>query len=204
MRKIFRFLTFIFIISILLTGCHKKTVTLADDTWYVVDNNWILMLYEEAEQENYKNLITQLKGNGDVLKSVIEQLQEMEHGAKTENALGVACLRLRNFDDAERHLKAALDLSVTKEEKACALTNLSECCLYQDKRDEVDRYKEEAYEKDISDPMKRLILDTNMLKKKYLNSELSYKLVIKTAKKLIKRERKLLGSNQAIFAWILC
>ena len=73
----------------------------------------------------------------------------MEHDAKTENALGVAYLRLRKFDDAERHLKAALDLSVTEEEKACALTNLSECCLYQDKRDEVDCYADEAYEKDI-------------------------------------------------------
>lgn len=31
----------------------------------------------------------------------------MEHDAKTENALGVAYLRLRKFDDAERHLKAA-------------------------------------------------------------------------------------------------
>ncbi len=165
MRKCFKYLAFIFIISILLTGCHKRTLTLADDTWYIVDNNWILMLCEEAEQENYKYLVTQLKGNGDVLKSVIEQLQGLERDAKTENALGVAYLRLRKFGDAELHLKAALDLSVTEEEKACALTNLSECCLYQDKRDEVDRYAEEAYEKDISDPMKRLILDTNMLKR---------------------------------------
>ena len=38
-----------------------------------------------------------------------------------------------------------------------------------------------------------------MLKKKYLNSELSYKQVIKTAKKLIKRERKLLGSNHYLW-----
>ncbi|MBE5978392.1 MAG: tetratricopeptide repeat protein [Paenibacillaceae bacterium] len=189
MRKIFPFLAFIFIISIMLTGCHKKTVTLADDTWYIVDNNWILMLCEEAEQENYKGLVSQLKGNGDVLKTVIEQFQGMERDAKTENALGVAYLRLRRFDDAERHLKAALDLSVTEEEKACALTNLSECCLYQDKIDEVDRYAEEAYEKDISDPVKRLILDSNMLKKRYLNSEISYKQVIKTAKKLIKQEK---------------
>lgn len=196
MRKIFPFLAFIIII--LLTGCHKSTVTQADDTWYIVDNNWILMLCEEAEQENYKGLVTQLKENGDVLNSVIEQLQGMERDAKTENALGVAYLRLRKFNDAERHLKAALDLSVTEEEKACALTNLSECCLFQDKIDEVDRYAEEAYEKDISDPVKRLILDSNMLKKKYMNSEISYKQVIKTAKKLIKQERKLLGSNQAI------
>ena len=118
-------------------------------------------------------MVKQLKGNGDVLKSVIAQLQGMERDAKTENALGVAYLRLKKFDDAERHLKAALDLSITEEEKACALTNLSECCLYQDKLDEVDRYAEEAYEKDISDPVKRLILDSNMLKKRYLNNEIS-------------------------------
>ncbi|MDK2811472.1 MAG: hypothetical protein PWR27_2181, partial [Petroclostridium sp.] len=93
MRKCFKYLVFIFIISILLTGCHKRTLTLADDTWYIVDNNWILMLCEEAEQENYKSLVIQLKENGDVLNSVIEQLQEIERDAKTENALGVAYLR---------------------------------------------------------------------------------------------------------------
>ncbi len=103
MRKCFKYLAFIFIIIILLTGCHKRTVTLADDTWYIVDNNWILMLCEEAEQENHKGLVTQLKGNGDVLKSVIEQLQGMEHDAKKENASGVAYLRLRKFEDAKRN-----------------------------------------------------------------------------------------------------
>ena len=97
MRNCFKYLAFIFIISILLTGCHKKMVTLADDTWYIVDNNWILMLCEAAEQENYKCIVKQLKGNGNVLKSVIAQLQEMEHDAKTENALGVAYLRLRKL-----------------------------------------------------------------------------------------------------------
>ena len=96
-----------FILALNSEGCHIRMVTLADDTWYIVDNNWILMLCE-----------------------VIEQLQGMKRESKSEDALGVAYLCLRKFDDAERHLKAALDLTVTEEEKACALTNLSECCLY--------------------------------------------------------------------------
>ncbi len=198
MKTCFQYFVFAFIISILLIGCHKKTVTLADDTWYIVDNNRILMLCEEAEQEAYKALVIQLKGNGDALNSAIEELQGMKKDAKVVNAIGVAYLRLRKFDDAECYLEAALDLSVTEEEKACALTNLSECCLYQYKRDEAFRYAEEAYEKDITDPVKRLILNSNMLMEKYLKDDIDLRKTIKEGKKLLKEEKKNLGSNQAI------
>lgn len=198
MKKYLKYFIFILIISVILIGCHKKAVILPDDTWYIVDNNTILMLCEDVEQEPYKTLITQLKGNGDTLKSTIEELKGMKNDVKIENALGVAYLRLRKFNDAERYLESALNLSVTEEQKACVFTNLSACYLLQDKSNEAYNYSEQAYETNISDSEKRLILNSNMLMEKYINNETDYKKIIQEAKKLIKEEKKIFGSNEQI------
>lgn len=199
MNKYIKYYVFVLIIGIILTGCHKNTVTLTDDTWYIVDNNTILMLCEDAEQEPYKTLVTQLKGNGDALRSSIEKLTEMKSDVKTENALGVAYLRLRKFEDAKRYLETALNLSVTEEQKACVLTNLSAYYLFQGKSNEAYSYSEQAYKTNISDSIKRLILDSNMLMVRYIkNTETNNKKTIKEGKKLIKEEKKLLGCNKEI------
>jgi len=68
------------IVAIFLTGC-KKEVKLTDDTWYIVDDYGILMLTKATNDENNKDLMIQLKGNGDSLKRAIHTLEKMNQDA---------------------------------------------------------------------------------------------------------------------------
>lgn len=58
-----------------LTGC-KKEVKLTYDTWYIVDDYGILMLTKATNDETNKDLMIQLKGNGDSLKKAIDTLEK--------------------------------------------------------------------------------------------------------------------------------
>ncbi|MTK06699.1 MAG: hypothetical protein F8N38_06415 [Hungatella sp.] len=95
MRRL-KFILFTCIIAIFLTGC-KKEVKLTDDTWYIVDDYGILMLTKATNEETNKDLIIQLKGNGDTLRKAIDSLEKTNQDAKVNNNIGVGYLRLRNF-----------------------------------------------------------------------------------------------------------
>lgn len=192
-----RFILVACIIALLIIGCNKRTKNLVDDTWYIVDNNAILMLCDDTEQENYIEIAKKLKGNGEVLKETIQLLTDLEPDAKTKNALGIAYLRLRLFNKAERCLKEALELAHTDDEKACILSNLSEIMIYKNEDEVAIQYAKEAFEKKVDDPVRKLALHSNLVSEELPENERYVHDIVKV-KGLLKEERKLLGSNQFI------
>lgn len=182
---------------IFLIGCSKQVDSPADDSCYIVDDSVILMLCEEPKQEEYKKIIGQLKGNANMLESTITEFKELKQSANVKNALGVAYLRLRQFDIAEGYLKEALAMTNSEEEKACILTNMAECRLYMEDDEGYENYIAEASEKQVNDPVRRLVLKSNLLLKE-LNEKEEFIKVIAEAKKMLKEEKRLLGSNQFI------
>lgn len=194
--KRLKFILFVCIIAIFLTGC-KKEVKLTDDTWYIVDDYGILMLTKATNEETNKDLMIQLKGNGDTLRKAIDTLEKTNQDAKVNNNIGVGYLRLRNFQKAYECFNGALSLAQSDEDKACILSNLSEVMRYMEDLKSAEKYMKEALEIKTNDSLKQLVMESNLESIK-LSNETEYQKKIKEIKNLIKREKKLLGSNQFV------
>lgn len=190
------FLLIIFAIVIII-GYKKHNRRLVDDTWYILGEYTILMLCERPEQDSFKDLMVKLKGNGDSLNEAINMLEEMEQTPAVKNALGVAYLRLRNFNEAEKELLEALNMAESDKDKVCILTNLAEVMLFEDDTVSAENYTEEALKLSEDNPLKKLVLESNLT-----SISLSHKTKpieeIAKIKALLKKERKLLGSNQFV------
>jgi len=195
--RYFKYLLFACFSIIFITSCSKKENSLIDDTEYIVDDSAILMLCKITGQEANKELMVQLKGNGDSLIEVIKVLEDMKQDASIKNALGVSYLRLRRFHEANSKFQEALRIAVSDEEKMCILSNMAEVILYQENRDTAKYYVEEALKLEVDDQVKKLVLQSNLTA-----IELPFKTdfiqEIGNIKELIKKERKILGSNQFI------
>lgn len=196
MRFTIFFLLIVFAIVIII-GYKKQNRRLVDDTWYILDEYAILMLCERPEQDSFKELMVKLKGNGDSLNEAIDILKEMEQTPAVKNALGVAYLRLRNFKEAEKELLEALNMVESDKDKVCILTNLAEVMLFKYDTVSAENYIEEALKLGEDDSLKNLVLESNLT-----SISLSHKTKpieeIAKIKELLKKERKLLGSNQFV------
>jgi tetratricopeptide (TPR) repeat protein len=195
--RCFKYLVFVFTILVLMTSCSKKQMKLIDDTWYIIDDYAILMLIKTSEQDSYKDLMVQLKGNGESLKETIETLREIEQDVSIKNALGIGYLRLRMFQKAYSSFQEALNIVNSNEDRACLLSNLSEVMWYQEKPESARNYLEEALKMEIEDPLKKLILQSNLEAMELSNKD-NYVHEIAVIKDLIKQERRIIGSNQFV------
>lgn len=180
-----------------MTSCSKKQMKLIDDTWYIVDDYAILMLIKTSEPDSNKDLMVQLKGNGESLKEAIETLREIEQDVRIKNALGIGYLRLRMFQEANSSFQEALNIVNSNEDRACILSNLSEVMWYQEKPGSARNYLEEALKIEIEDPLKKLILQSNLEAMELSNKD-NYVHEIAVIKDLIKQERHIIGSNQFV------
>lgn len=196
MRFIIYFLLIIFAIVIII-GYKKQNRRLVDDTWYILDEYAILMLCERPEQDSFKELMVKLKGNGVSLNEAIDILKEMEQTPAVKNALGVAYLRLRNFKEAEKELLEALNMVESDKDKVCILTNLAEVMLFKYDMVSAENYIKEALNLGEDDSLKNLVLESNITS---ISLSLKTKPIeeIVKIKELLKKERKLLGTNQFV------
>lgn len=196
MRFIIYFLLIIFAIVIII-GYKKQNRRLVDDTWYILDEYAILMLCERPEQGSFKELMVKLKGNGVSLNEAIDILKEMEQTPAVKNALGVAYLRLRNFKEAEKELLEALNMVESDKDKVCILTNLAEVMLFKYDMVSAENYIKEALNLGEDDSLKNLVLESNITS---ISLSLKTKPIeeIVKIKELLKKERKLLGTNQFV------
>ncbi|MTK06697.1 MAG: tetratricopeptide repeat protein [Hungatella sp.] len=186
------------ILIVFLVGCNiKNDTSTVDDTYYILDNYGILILCKETEQESYKKVIIQLKGNTDNLKLAVSELKQMEQSANIKNALGIAYLRLRQFEVSLDYFNKALEIAENEEEKASIVNNIVECENYLENNTEVSSNYSDTSLKDISDPVLKLVIKSNSLAEE-LNEKENFMKTIADAKKLLKEEKKLLGSNQFI------
>lgn len=186
------------ILIIFLVGCNKKIDTsTVDDTYYILDNYGILILCKETEQESYKKIITQLKGNTVILESAVSELKLMEQSANIKNALGIAYLRLRQFDISLDYFNEALEIAENEEEEASILNNITECKHYLENNTEVSSNYIDASLKEVNDPILKLVIKSNFLAEE-LNEKENFAKTIADVKKLLKEEKMLLGSNQFI------
>ncbi|MDR7810494.1 hypothetical protein [Lacrimispora sp.] len=193
----FRYLFLFCLVTILMVGCNNKEIRLTDYTWYIVDDSVILMLCNTSEQKSYKDLMVQLKGNVNSINETIQVLEVMPQDGNVKNALGVAYLQLWRFQEANEKFQEALVLSSSAEERVCILSNLAEVMVYQENKGAATKYLEEALELEINDPLKKLILQSNLTSIELYGKENKAK-EISNIKKLIKEEKKILGSNQFI------
>jgi len=70
------------------------------------------------------NYIESVRSIGEV-KAVIEIFKELGESIEIKNAVGVAYIRLREYDKAQGILETALGEAQTEEQQACILTNLA-------------------------------------------------------------------------------
>jgi len=189
----------VFILLSVIIGCTKRSpATVADDTLYIVDTCQILLLCESGMADTeYLESLPELKGNGADIKAVVESLNELESSIEIKNAMGVAYIRLREYNKAQEILETALQDAQTEEQKACIITNLAAT-------NSLRGFDEEAYEllvlakqKKLDNPIKQLVLESN-LHRANLKQSNSIVRDIAEVKTLLKKERQLLGSNQFI------
>lgn len=194
-----KYFKILFLIStLLLVGCNKKNeASPVDDTYYIMDEYGILILCEDTEQESYKKVITQLKGNEDNIESAVFELKQMKQNVNIKNALGIGYLRLRQFNVSLDYFNNALEMAINEEEKAIILNNIAECKYYLDKKAEVSSNLMEASVKQVNNPIIKLVIKSNLLADQ-LNEKEEFVKTIADAKKLLKEEELLLGSNQFI------
>lgn len=197
MRRI-KVLLFICLIVTLLIGCNKKEYKLAEDTWYVVDDSTILMLCETKESGEFKDLMVKLKGNGDSINETINVLENMSKDVVVNNALGVAYLRLRRFDEADQKFQEALAEADSAEDQACILSNLAQVMLYKENVKVAKTYVEDLLKLEVNDPLKNLVLQSNITAIELTYDTKDFVQKIAEIKKLINEEKRLLGSNQFV------
>lgn len=191
-----------FVVLILVSviiGCTKKTpATVVEDNLYIVDTCQILLLCEAGTADTeYIELLAKLKGNAREVKAVVESLNELGDSVEIKNAVGVAYTRLREYAKAQDILETALTETQAEEQQACILTNLAAI-------NSLTGFHEEAYDllvlaeqKKIDNPIKQLVLESN-LRRANLDQSNSIVRDITEVKKLLEKERQLLGSNQFI------
>lgn len=186
------------ILIVFLVGCNKRIDTsIIDDSYYILDDYGILILCKETEQESYKKSIAKLKGNTNIIKLAVTDLKQMEQSAKIRNALGIAYLRLRQFDISINYFNKALEMADNEEEKASILNNITVCENYlENKTEDSNKYIEVSLN-EINDPILKLVIKSNFLAEE-LNKKEDFLNTIADAKKLLKEEKRLLGSNQFI------
>jgi len=172
-------------------------MNLIDDTWYIVDDYAILMLCKTTEQDCYKVLMSKLKGNGDSLKDAIKLLEKMEQDVGVKNALGVGYLRLGKFQEANKTFEEALQIAGSDEDRACILSNLAEVMIYQENTESAKSYLEDALKLGVDDPLKQLVLQSNLATIDNLYKGNHVKEVA-NIKSLLKKEKSILGSNQFV------
>ena len=195
--RYFKHIILSIIVIIMITACSKKEDILKDETRYIVDNYTILMLCKVTEQESYKSLMTLLKGNEDSLIEAINILQEMDQTVDVKNAMGVAFLRLRRFEEANQYFQMALNLAKETEDKACILSNMSEVMMYTGDFESAEKYIETALNQKKGDSLEQLVLRSN---KAAINSSENKDNLQKAIelKKLLKEEKRIYNSNQFI------
>lgn len=155
------------------------------------------MLCERPEQESFEALMVKLKGNGDSLNKAISILEEMEQDTAVKNALGVGYLRLRKFPEAEKEFREALDIAESDKERICILANLAEVMLYKEDSVSAKNYTEEALTLEVDDSLKNLVLESNLTSIN-LSNKTNFIKEIANIKRLIKKEKRILGSNQFV------
>jgi len=189
----------VFILVGVIIGCTKKnSATAMDDTLYIVDTYQILLLCEPGTAETeYIELLAKLKGNGGEVKAVIERFNEIGESIEIKNAVGVAYIRLREYDKAQGILETALGEAQTEEQQACILTNLAAINSLTGFHEEAYDFLVLAEQKKIDNPIKQLVLESNLPRAGLEQSD-SIVRDIAEVKTLLKKERQLLGSNQFI------
>ena len=186
------------ILIVFLAGCNKKIdTTIVDDTYYILDDYGILIFCEETDQESYKKIITELKGNTDMIELAVSELKQMEQSANIKNALGIAYLRLRQFDISIDYFNKALEIAADEEDKASILNNIAVCNNYYENNTEVSSNYIDASLKEINNPVLKLVIKSNFLAEE-LNENEEFVKTIADAKKLLKEEKRIFGSNQFI------
>lgn len=114
-----------------------------------------------------------------------------------KNAVGVAYIRLREYDKAQDILETALPETQTEEQQACILTNLAAIKSMMGFHEEAYDLLVLAEQKKMDNSIKQLVLESN-LRRAGLEQSNSIVHDISEVKKLLKKERQLLGSNQFI------
>ena len=194
-----KFILAIFLLLSAIVGCAEKdSLSIVNDDFYIVDSYQILMLCESDEADiKYIELLPQLKGNGGEVKATIESLSVLRDSIETKNALGVAYIRLREYDKALEVLEIALEDVQTEEQRVCIFTNLAAV-------KSLNGFHEEAYEllllaeqSEVNSPVKQLVLESN-LHRANVQQKKSAVQEIAAVKQLLKKEQQLLGQNQFI------
>lgn len=195
--RYFKHIILTIIVIIMITACSKKEDILIDETRYIVDNYTILMLCKVPEQEPYRSLMTLLKGNEDSVKKAINILKEMDQTVDVKNAMGVAFLRLRKFEEANQNFQMALNLAIVTEDKACILSNMSEVMMYAGDFESAEKYMETALNQETGDSVEQLVLRSNMAAINSTENKDNLQKAIEL-KKLLKEEKRICNSNQFV------
>ena len=121
-----------------------------------------------------------LKIQGFKKKSGCKTLHYHEIGESIEikNAVGVAYIRLREYDKAQGILETALGEAQTEEQQACILTNLAAINSLTGFHEEAYDFLVLAEQKKIDNPIKQLVLESNLpsVSFRLFNPELSQRL----------------------------
>lgn len=121
----------------------------------------------------------------------------MEQDVGVKNALGVGYLRLGKFQEANKTFEEALQIAGSDEDRACILSNLAEVMIYQENAESAKSYLEDALKLEVDDPLKQLVMQSNLATIDNLYKGNHVKEVA-NIKSLLKKEKSILGSNQFV------
>jgi Flp pilus assembly protein TadD len=121
----------------------------------------------------------------------------MDQTVDVKNAMGVAFLRLRKFEEANQYSQMALSLAKETEDKACILSNMSEVMMYTGDFESAEKYMETALNQETGDSVEQLVLRSNMAAINSTENKDNLQKAIEL-KKLLKEEKRICNSNQFV------
>jgi len=196
LKNVTKILISIFIITF-LTSCNEQ-ITLNDDTLYIIDSYLILTLCDPTSDDDiYMQLMRELKGSQEEIEACLEKLENYGDSVEIKNAIGVAYLLLREFDEAKLYFDEALELAEIPEQKVCILNNMAEVECWLDSNEIAIEKLYLINEIGTNNSIRQLVIESNITVVEMFihNNPVSDSLQIKA---LLKQEKKLLGSNQFI------
>ena len=98
---------------------------------------------------------------------------------------------------AEKELLEALNMVESDKDKVCILTNLAEVMLFKYDTVSAENYIKEALNLGEDDSLKNLVLESNITSISLSHKTKPIEEIVKI-KELLKKERKLLGTNQFV------
>jgi len=196
LKNVTKILISIFIITF-LTSCNEQ-ITLNDDTLYIIDKHLILTLCDPISDDDiYMQLMRELKGSQEEIEACLEKLENYGDSVEIKNAIGVAYLLLREFDEAKLYFDEALEMAEIPEQKVCILNNMAEVECWLDSNEIAIEKLYLINEIGTNNSIRQLVIESNITVVEMFihNNPVSDSLQIKA---LLKQEKKLLGSNQFI------